>query len=404
VAETNYARTLLSSSPDAARPSLLAGVTIIGLCAVLALTQETRGQWVGTVLYAVQGTTITDPGSGQPVQATPFVWSSWNGNTLGSLLGANSNPAAIWATPNGTPIVLGPTGSDNSTITGMDSSQEVGYVDNQATLWNGTSGSPVDLNPAGFTNCIAFGVAGGEQVGYAGFYATPESGLTENAFLWTGSAASAVNLNPSGYSFSNAEATDGAQQVGIGAQIGASHNHALLWNGSATSYVDLNPSGYAGSFADAIWNGEVGGSGIANGSTQSHATLWTGGPNSAIDLHPGPQFNVSLVTGLNGTFEIGNAGFTTRDIYAPDAYVWSGSAASAFNLQNVLPASGTWYNSDPYMIDSSNNIFGVANGVYGGFSGDFAIEWPQVPEPGSLSLLAVSAGALMVRRRPIRRL
>ena len=58
------------------------------------------------------------------------------------------------------------------------------------------------------------------------------------------------------------------------------------------------------------------------------------------------------------------------------AMVWSGTAASAVNLNDFLPAGFT---SVATSIDGNGNIFGL------GYDADFnmfAVEWTAVPEPG----------------------
>jgi hypothetical protein len=57
------------------------------------------------------------------------------------------------------------------------------------------------------------------------------------------------------------------------------------------------------------------------------------------------------------------------------ALAWAGSASSYTNLQTLLPTSGTWTSSKAYTVDSFGVISGSANGTYGGYTGQFAVEW-----------------------------
>ena len=64
------------------------------------------------------------------------------------------------------------------------------------------------------------------------------------------------------------------------------------------------------------------------------------------------------------------------------ALVWSGSADSV-GLHPMLPASGSWNFSDAYGIDKYGDVFGTADGTFGGLTGYFAVEWSPMPKPSS---------------------
>jgi hypothetical protein len=186
-----------------------------------------------------------------------------------------------------------------------------------------------------------------------GYVSGPE---TEGAALWNGSAGSAVDLNPSdlGISISTAFATTGSQQVGVGQVTGSSDDHALLWSGTAESAVDLNPTNLSG-------------------------------------------FTNSTAVATNGIQQVGSAFGDAADSQDM-AIVWTGAADSAENLQPFLPADGSWTYSDAKSIDSSGNIFGVANGTYDGVTGNFVVEWSPVPEPTPLALSMFATMGLLRRR------
>ncbi|MGD0651105.1 MAG: PEP-CTERM sorting domain-containing protein [Verrucomicrobiia bacterium] len=198
----------------------------------------------------------------------------------------------------------------------------------------------IDLTPSGFSRSQATGISGGHQVGWG-------SGMDGNshAFLWSSTAASAVDLNPSGFTMSEAIGISGGHQVGSG-YTGSSF-HALLWSGTAASAVDLNPSGLTTSCA----------LGISGGHQVGWGTLTSGGNTNAL--------------------------------------LWSGTAASAVDLQNFLPSNYTY--SEACGIDANGDIVGWA---YNSSTGQQdAMLWVLVPEPATVSLLALGLGVLFMARR-----
>jgi hypothetical protein len=127
--------------------------------------------------------------------------------------------------------------------------------------------------------------------------------------------------------------------------------------------------------------------------------LWFGAAASAVDLNPTDIAGVSysFATATNGAEQVG---LGAAVINGPkEALLWSGSAASAIDLQLLLPATGTWTNSWGTSIDADGNVFGTAEGTFNGVSGYFAVDWFLVPEPASFGVLAVGAFRLLRRRR-----
>jgi len=145
--------------------------------------------------------------------------------------------------------------------------------------------------------------------------------------------------------------------------------------GQQVGYADLQTS--AGGFQDAI--------------------LWNGTAASAVDLRPtglSPAVDFSVAVSTNGLQQVGYAGVPG----GTEAVLWSGTANSAVDLDTFLP--GSLGNAEADYIDSAGNIFGTAEGTYGGISGNFSVEWTNaaVPEPAGISLLGLGGIALLRRR------
>jgi hypothetical protein len=270
-----------------------------------------------------------------------------------------------------------------------------------ALLWSGTAASAVDLNPTNLNGIVyssASATNGTQQVGEG----SDEYLSVTHALLWSGTAASAVDLNPNGFSFSDAVgiSPSGNQQVGS-AEIGSTGYQAMLWSGTAASAVDLNPTNFIGNNASFALGtsgtqqvGYIFGTGTAG---DAHALLWSGTAASVVDLNPASLgITSSIAWGTNGTEQVGDGvGGDYRQ-----AMLWIGTAASAVDLGALLPSTGQWTNSEAFSVDSSGNVYGIANGTFDNVNGSFAVEWSPVPEPTTASVLLIAgAGMLMHRRR-----
>jgi hypothetical protein len=75
------------------------------------------------------------------------------------------------------------------------------------------------------------------------------------------------------------------------------------------------------------------------------------------------------------------------------ALVWSGTADSVVDLQSFL--SPDYYDSNARDVDVNGNVIGYARYKTGE---EHAILWLLVPEPSSVSLLALALGALCAYR------
>lgn len=290
-----------------------------------------------------------------------------------------------------TPIPLNPSQFSSSTVNGVGGGYQVGNGYGNATfravhalLWHGTN-TPIDLNPVGFGTSSAGAVYNGWQVGNG----TPTGSQANHALLWHGSNV-AIDLHPTGFINSAAFGTDGVHQVGDGTPDTPDlEPHALLWNGTNVA-TDLHPVGYTNSFAQAVSGNQQVGSAFHNTTSDSigHAMLWTGSAASAIDLNPS-KFLTSGALGTNGTLQVGYG--LPKSGNFPHALLWTGSAASAIDLGAMLPP--TYFSSWAYAI-VGDTIYGTAydNNTY------HAITW-TVPEPTSLALLSVAGGMLLRRKR-----
>jgi uncharacterized membrane protein len=249
----------------------------------------------------------------------------------------------------------------------------------------------VDLHPSGYTNSQALATDGAQQVGWA----RTSSGV-DHALLWTGNAASAIDINPTGYRDSRANGVNGGRQIGY-TRISGDYEHAVVWNGSADDFIDLNPPGYDGSVGNGIFGSQQ--VGWASGEVtnfRAHAVVWNGTADSYVDLHP-PGFYDSQAMATNGIQQVGSGQLDEDSLPGhPHALLWSGSADSYIDLQQYLPSDVKY--SYATGIDADGSIVGYA---VGGFQETYFIHaflWVPVPEPATVSLLAVG-GVLLFRRR-----
>jgi hypothetical protein len=293
---------------------------------------------------------------------------------------------------------------NESRINGMSGTQQAGFIHElgsapyHAYTWSGSAASGADLHPSGFSASCATGTNGTKQVGFGGNFMIDTEGnivITgggTHALLWNGSPTDYVDLNPSGFYNSVATGISGTQQVGWGQPTSGSRERALLWNSSAPSYINLHPSGYYDSFAKGTSGTQQVGMGHPTSTSWSHALLWTGSAESFIDLDSA-KFYESCANGTNGTQQVG-----WGTVMVPQygevfkrAVVWNGSADS----YTILPLGGffeTWSNG----IDEYGNIVG---GATYGTGATYAVLWQPVPEPATVSLLAMGGLAVLGRRR-----
>jgi hypothetical protein len=293
--------------------------------------------------------------------------------------------AVLWSGPAGTPVDLTPVRT--AQVNGLVAGQQVGSVSPDLTVgaapgphaafWSGTRASMVDLNPSELMTSAALATDGNHQVGYVTVALSAGGSRIPQAALWSGSAASVINLHPAGYTQSQANAVRDGQEVGQA--VTGSVNHAMLWSGAAASAIDLNPAGADSSFALGVGGGQQ--VGVANfPGFSSHAALWSGTVGSFVDLTPPNSASTIFSEALDvrGGVQVGYVQVGSFD----HAYLWTSTAASATDLQLLLPEN--LEHSRALSIDATGNIFGLAGDASGH---THAVEWSPVPEPPTFALL-----------------
>ncbi len=302
--------------------------------------------------------------------------------------------AMLWNGSAESYVDLHPGELNESQALGICGTQQVGFGHNigapgyKAYLWNGSVESWVDLQPSSFLSSCATGTNGTQQAGFAGTFMT-DGGINildpvTEALLWNGSAEDYISLHPDGYDYSLAMGISGSQQVGYGEYDG--DDHALLWSSSAASCVDLHPSGYS-------WSKAYGTNGSQQvGQGDDHAMLWNGTAGNYVDLHPSASW-YSCAHDTDGTQQVGwifqYAWWAGEEV--KKAVVWNGSATDFF----YLPRSGFW-ECWAWGIDDYGNIVGGAMELDGT---EHAVIWQPIPEPATISLLALGGLAMLGKRR-----
>jgi autotransporter-associated beta strand protein len=122
------------------------------------------------------------------------------------------------------------------------------------------------------------------------------------------------------------------------------------------------------SYANPGWAGDgfAAGSGVAISNGYTHAMLWPGG-NPAVDLNP-TGFYFSYLSMVNGAQEVGSAQAASTPGGNNTAFLWSGTAASAVNL------NPSWANNSAASGIAGSEQVGYASGTSTG-SNDHAVLW-----------------------------
>ncbi len=300
----------------------------------------------------------------------------------GRVYGGLGVRATSWDTTTGAPTDHHPSGAIiSSDIRGVGGGKFVGRfregVQEHAIVWHELSGSGSDLHPPSYTDSIAYATDGVQQVGRA---SRPGA---QHAALWTGNGESFVNLNPSGATHSTAH---GVYQ---GIQVGQVGGYAGFWQGTAASWQALStsPSGANGIYGDQVV-------GFISSGT-SRAMTWSVSTGSSSSLHPASMAS-SIALGVSGGVQVGAAYAVAG--FRPTAALWQGTAESFVDLHQFAPSE--------YLGSVANSVFRTQSEILvAGYGTDSsgrqrALMWTQaVPEPGTVSLLAVGVAALVRMRR-----
>ncbi len=323
--------------------------------------------------------TINDTGT-----AAGFAKKYVSGNSVGTR-------AVRWHTSGMAATELGNLGTDPNGFTYAqasainDSGTAVGFADkyvngnnmgHRAARWDASGMAATELGalgtgPNGFTNAQASAINdGGTAVGYASKYISGNS-VGTRAVRWHASRTAATELGnlgtrADGYSSVDAYAiNDTGMAVGYALKYvngNSMGGRAVRWDASGTAATELgnlgtDPNGYTYSSAVAI-----NASGMAVGTAYKY---------------------------LSGDFQ------------GPRAVLW-GLDGNAVNLNNLIDPNSGWTLTHAMYISDPGWLVGL--GKYdpdgaGGFDAYERLFLLQIPEPGTLSLLALGALGLIRYRR-----
>jgi len=157
-----------------------------------------------------------------------------------------------------------------------------------------------------------------------------------------------------------------------------------------TEYLSPLPGESHGSARDNNDNGDIIGYSSSAPNGRSYATLWRDG--QPVDLHPlnGRQ---SIADAINNQGQIVGT-FVSSGGYG-EAFIWEDGEFHAL-LDMVVPGSGWTGLITAVDINDHGQIVGLGSAPNGGYH---AYLLTPVPEPATLSLLALGSRALLRRRR-----
>jgi hypothetical protein len=368
-----------------------------------------------------------------------------NRYSLGVFLGIR---AVRWDASGTAATELGNLGTNSSGVTGSNANaiNGAGVAVGEATKWNGDtslgsravrwdpSGSATELgnlgaSATGFTQNHAWDVNEvGTAVGYGNKYiAGIDRGL--RAVRWDAPGTAATELDNLGTK-SNGNTTSVAYAVNAaGTAVGYAEKYgnggaayfgerAVRWDGSGSAATELgnisDNLGFTNSHANAINDA---------GTAVGYGQKWAGGADLGLRAVRWNASGISatelanLGTDNNGfTASIANA-INTDGIAVGESYKYIGGMfaghravlwqpdGTVLDLNNVIAPDGLWSLIEARGISDTNWITGYGTfdpdgpGPLKGYSRAFLLNLSVVPEPTSVSFLAVAALALRRRRR-----
>jgi hypothetical protein len=326
---------------------------------------------------------------------------------------------------------VGPDGSAAGFSSKYNSSG--GLIGDRAVRWD-SSGNITELGTIGFPDTNSgFGgypstyVDAMNSAGIAvGIMATPSSGARPVRWDTTGTALALSNLGtqngtPTGVTYGTAAAIDSAGQI-----VGSLHKYdasgndldsrAVTWNasggvtelGNLGTYTTGSVTGKVTSYAYAINSSGVSvGNASVTSSSDTRAVRWA--PDGTVTalgtLYPTVSTNSAVAYSINDAgIAVGGAG-AVSGTFGNHAVMW-GTNGVAIDLNSFIdPASG-WTLQNAYSITDTDWVSGIGlydpdgAGPLPGYGRAFLIQVPvAVPEPASLSVLALGGMTLLGRRR-----
>lgn len=328
---------------------------------------------------------------------------SADGKTVVGMSGsAGGNRAYRWTSAGGTqalgmnaedPSSYGAAVSSNgSVIVGTTQSGTLGL--RRASVWTGT-GTPLDLGSFASGAAEAAGVSsdGSVVVGYS------HSSSGYRAFRWT-SDGGMQNLGiQSGFltSYASGVSADGSTVVGYNS--GQSSDRAFRWtSGGGMQSVGVL-SGGTSSYATGISGDGSTIFGYGGSLSGTRAFRWTsGGGMTDLGVLSGGTASFANGASADGSLIVGYS----QSASGNSAFLWQ-QGVGMMDLQSVLTNAGLGSSLSGWTLTSATGVTSVNGKTYitgtGTFNGQDRAFIAAVPEPSTLTGLALFVGACLRRRR-----
>ena len=308
------------------------------------------------------------------------------GETLSGDIGAFSSDGAMQSLP-------GLAGATDTYAYGINSSGTVvgtSYVNGQAhgEIWNGSK--TTDLGAGIYAMGIndAGAIVGGDG----------------HAFLLANGTTSDLGVLPGGNWSAAYGINDAGTVVGYG-NIGNGMFRGFVWT-STGGMEELGTFGGNNSYATAV---------NSSGEVVGHASLSSGYENAFLDVGGVMTDLGSLGGGSSYAYGINDSGTVVgyswvAGISDPHAFIYMNGAM--LDLNTLIPSGSGWELLEAYGINNSGEIVGegLLNGQSHAFLlnpettvSSFAFEVQAVPEPGTMPVIGIGLGSLLVCAWRIRR-